>query len=286
MEFTILTYNTGLFFMPYFGHAIGSRYLCPAGYFKKRRDLLPDAIIEVGADIVALQEVYFGRDKKFFLEKLSHIYPYHGTHGLHRLLGLPNSLMMFSKFPITQYEINLYDLHPFMENISNKGIASCSVNIGDTDLHVLHTHMTIGGRPWGNYSPFTCTIRKGQIDQIKRRIGRKRRSLILGDFNMGPHSCPENYQQILDLGYKDTLTQNADHDDHITFDRIDNPLTHSPLDRNSGSRFFDHIFYDDEGDLSVIDSKIVLDEKIFKTKDGKLAPLSDHYGVWAKMKLN
>jgi endonuclease/exonuclease/phosphatase family metal-dependent hydrolase len=271
-NFSILTFNTGLFFVPFLGRSIGLKWFCPVGNFYERRKKMPEELLKTNADVICLQEVYHQDDKMWFLGKLKEVYPYSEVN--HRKMNwqAPNSLMIFSKFPITKHSLHLFIKHPYGEKVTRKGFTVSEIDLDGKGISVVNTHSTIGGLPHSGNLKIAVLTQHRHTNRMLNVIENKHNDLIVGDLNTGPVYSPTGYKILLKAGYVDVFGNNKKE-----------PITYSAKNSNSKDRAFmdswehriDHVLMSSKTTLVLEKSEIVLKEK----------HLSDHFGVIAEFKV-
>lgn len=274
----LLTFNAALQDI----RILGRSFYRPVNQVKKRSSLLPSALIDLDSDIVFLQEV-FHRDLQDKLYKpLARTYPYvtgFSNKGIKTRLG--NELIILSRYPLHTTNLVRFDSATKEElYFTSKGFYHAIVQhpvFGE--INIINYHMTAGGKNTHPEDKAMEIIRQQQIDQLLKYTSNLNKLIIAGDLNAGPHTSITNYSSILDSGLIDICQNN---NSLYSWDP-DNPLVADGNENHLPPQCIDHIFMDRAlfGEFSQINSKLVLNEKIFRQK-GKSLPLSDHYGIMAE----
>lgn len=261
----LLTFNTGLLEV-----AVGPVRFDPVPKLKARIQALPKNIIDTGADVVCLQEVYRQKDSDM-LQQLRKNYP-HIYRSPHKNIMKNTGLCIMSK-----YAFRLVEELDFRASGVEKIVAKGAVKIELTEgpfagTIVVNSHFPYGGFTSNSQTNWhTIKKRNQNIEYTHRHVGSETQNvLIAGDFNFGPDIAEDNYRNMLSLGYEN-ISNGA-----ITWD-VENPLNLMfPL---SVSQSIDHIFLNSHFSSMVkkVSSKRVFDTPV-DTKKGPLY-LSDHFGL-------
>lgn len=285
---TILTFNTFLLDVRLFGRV---RVYPAAPFIAERLAALPDAIAEIGADVVCLQEVFRRPHRAFLAERLARTDPaYPHVAGIRRPgLRLDTGLMVLSRHPIervrpVEFRAQLLEEHL----VVCKGGLDCVVTLPDLGAcRVIAVHLAAGGilgHPEGRRGE-TCRAR--QIEELAAVAdhGHHGPTLIAGDFNAGPQASPGNFHRMLDAGYADVFAETTDGaaaQTAVTWDPA-NPLLTAEADRTLPAQRIDHVLMGTTHGLRAVSAGVVLDGALVRLADGRSVPLSDHAGVLARI---
>ncbi len=262
-------------------------------FVSERVSALPDALREIGADVVCLQEINRRPHKRLVAEALSDLYPYHsGFRDVRGLIG--SGLMLLSRHPIEDIRINPFGIGTVEERLfSQRAMLDCSISIPALGrCRVVNIHATAGGlflHPEGRKAE---SYRTRQIRELLASPSQTPHQItvIVGDLNAGPNVSDANYRQVLDGGYVDAFIEYvAAHDasSHlpITWDP-QNPLNAGGPHNGSRPQRIDHVFIskDDAPRFRVADARIVLDEPRVALPHGDPVTVSDHYGLVTRIR--
>jgi endonuclease/exonuclease/phosphatase family metal-dependent hydrolase len=264
----VLTLNLGLLAL---GLPLGQE-IALSPFLRDRLAAAPEHVRAAGPDIVALQEVYTERQRRFLERALRDTHPHAGWPDDRR--RLPGSgLMVLSRYPIARMR--------FERGAARMGCLAVSIEVpGFGTVGLVNAHLTVGG----------MLRRPGVTDSLARRIGEIDGILsvarqcqdavvvLLGDFNCGPTVWRDCYKRILGAGYIDAFAAAnppATHGDP-TWDAR-NPLNAEGPYRSAPSQRIDHVFL--RSDVAPASGRIVFTEHSVATAGGRRVPLSDHYGV-------
>jgi endonuclease/exonuclease/phosphatase family metal-dependent hydrolase len=277
----VLTFNTGLQALP-----LGRRRKVPlAKYSAQRLAAIPDRLRAIGADIIALQEVYHASDRARIAAALARDYPYcFAASARWSLIG--NGLMLLSRYPILSGKFSLYDSTPLsLRLLWEQGFLAADIQIGGLEpITVFNIHLS-AGKPFGDFeSPNTRERRAWEISQLLAATNGGN-VILAGDFNTSPDVCGENYHQILAAGYADAHAElHGNSDGAVTWDS-DNPYNHAGVHSHEPSQRVDHIFLPANGRYIARQTDVVLREPLFPW-DGDGFTLSDHFGMLALFEIS
>ncbi|MBP9869767.1 endonuclease/exonuclease/phosphatase family protein [Patescibacteria group bacterium] len=281
----LLTFNTGLFQFRLFNRGL----IDPIVYPDIRASHLVDALLETGADIIALQEVFTFEHLRLLQNGLATTYPHHATtHHRPDLYHFKyhTGLSIFSKFPLESHEIHRFQAVPFEEGLwMDKGFQTVTAITPLGRINLGNVHLTSGGMHRNPEAPSMIAVRNRQIEDVVEKLHARSGDLriILGDFNSGPGSSPENYHHALSQGYIDLFEKHPHPEEHVktvTWE-LSNPLNAREFYKNPTLQRLDHILLDNASadHFDVHESKIILHEPRVHLPNGKSVTLSDHYGV-------
>lgn len=282
MTFKILTFNAGLFEL----RRLGITLLKPTDFIQERLIAIPQALIDVNADIIALQEIYCKKHQQYFIDILQKEYPFHCSER-NNTLKMNCGLMIFSKKPITN--VRYYPLknhYPIDEKmVVHRGFLACEIVLTQQKkLHIINIHLTSGGFMSRQDSPKIMAIRAKQINEAYD-VAKKNTYIataIVGDFNAGPEIAPTNYEALQHKNFTDCyqfyankkqLPLEATWDASISLNKRG---THAA----STSQRIDHIYMSPQfmNMFEVLNAQVVLKKSIVDTPSEKVH-LSDHYGL-------
>ncbi|HUU16379.1 MAG TPA: endonuclease/exonuclease/phosphatase family protein [Sedimentisphaerales bacterium] len=157
-ELTVLTYNTHLF--RGVNPVIGDRM--PQYEDEMRREYIAGEVGALGADIVALEEVWGYDWQTWFAQTLKPVYPhaayvYSGcdTYVPTGLDSLSNGVLLLSKRPLSDVKFERFPTFfpscaifdagkPECENWANKGVLTATVDVGGAPIRIGISHALLG----------------------------------------------------------------------------------------------------------------------------------------------
>jgi endonuclease/exonuclease/phosphatase family metal-dependent hydrolase len=233
-------------------------------------------------DVILLQEVGLAAQRQL-IENLKNEFPYHATHHARKLFS--SNLLILSKIPLSNTTFVPYTSQTYFESWGiQKGMLYATVNWNQTGYHIINTHLVSSGTEQRDTSSSALRVRNDQINQIKSYIEKMFEPddhvIIGGDFNMGPQTSTENYQNILGA-FKDCMEHVHEHN-RITWSPT-NPLArnrviHDPAKQIDGF-YMRHEHYDAIANHIEI-NRMFLDEISFEHNSKAVSTMiSDHYGV-------
>jgi endonuclease/exonuclease/phosphatase family metal-dependent hydrolase len=149
-----------------------------------RRKAIAKHLEDSGADAIGLVEVWHESAKRFYVDALKRVYPFHyNNHGGVGWIQHGNGLLMLSKYPL--------DGHFEQFHASNMETADWFCAKGFYDLHVrlpsnLSTRFILTHLQAEN-DDRSAAVRVKQLQQIQRRLvdtASKYPSVVLGDLNL------------------------------------------------------------------------------------------------------
>lgn len=211
-ELRVLSNNVGIF--PKF---IWDRY--PAKIREKKKDILDDEEqrarrlakslldCEGDPDVVLLQEIWSLKARDVLIEDLAAEYPYQKspeTSEAGPLTTLPAGLIIFSKFPLSEFAYKEFTRGFGVDKLSRKGIIGAKLQKDGRTIAVFTTHLQAGGKR-------DLTVKPDQLRECAAFIREFTNGLdnpiiiLAGDFNIDSTE-PSEYDQIFALleGAKDT----------------------------------------------------------------------------------
>jgi len=284
---SVLTFNAGLFNLILFGR----NWASSVPYVNRRLRAMPAALAETGADVIALQEIYSRRHRRFLVKKLKKVYPYSAyNRKKKKFFSLVNGLLILSKYPIARSKMEFYRGSSFLEKIFvDKGILSATIVMDSgKKVNIITTHTSAGD--WLRHPEHKSMdrIRESQMLQLFDFCEEQKDDVIIaGDLNTGPGVSDSNYQLIsrnnlLDV-YKHVWGVNED-SIAVTWDPK-NHLSKKGFHSSSPPQRIDHIIIPSKSSIKVLESKITLNNPTVRLRSKRRVTLSDHYGVIAKFEI-
>ncbi len=279
--FTVLTLNAGLTAVD----ILGVRFYEDARHLDARAAALAPALRSVAADIVALQEVLTRRAKRRLAAALHDLYPHAaGVEEDSHIFG--SGLLILSRFPVDDRACLPFASQMFDERVfAPRSLLACTVDVpvcGPCRVATLHT--TAGGalRPFADRRTQRC--RASQLADVLRQVdgaAGHAATILAGDFNCGPTVVPDLYRSFLDAGFRDAHVEVNGSDESAgggTWDPA-NPLNAAAAARTAHR--IDHVFLREPGParLRAARAALVLQEPCVALDDGRVIPISDHYGL-------
>lgn len=282
-ELSVLSWNT--FLMP--------DYLRKA-YHDERLPSLVKALEKSDYDIIMLQEVFTRKSYKKLNKSLSER-GYYTTGYPFRSIYKPfnSGLVIFSKFPMSDVEIMLFDKLAAADKFSSKGVLFAKAHLPDGKVvQLATTHFQ--AKKGEKYRK----IRKSHISQImksfKKHISPEMPVIFGGDFNIGSNYGAEAdhfFNAFKKLGL--ATTEPKGHL-HYTSDCIGNSLKNHLNPTCDSRKQVDYIFARsgknsssknlNSGEAPIGDLLVLDIEADYRTDDGvKRMSLSDHLSVEAKI---
>jgi endonuclease/exonuclease/phosphatase family metal-dependent hydrolase len=284
---SVLTLNLGLLAWRPFG----LRGVSIDRHIDERLAAAPTHLRSIGADIIALQEVYSSRDSDYLRTSLIESHPFAFVpRRVRSLLG--SGLMFLSRYPIVHAESIMqngaFGLH---HTISEKACLSIEVNVsGYGAVRLLNVHLSAESSERSSQRSRQTKERFSDIEHILAvACGKDRAHILLGDFNSSPEVNPEFYQRILAAGLIDAfarLAKPGEAESSVTWDSS-NPMNAAGRYRNSPSQRIDHVFVSTALAERIIPiaSRIEFSEPTISTGTARKVPLSDHYGLSVRFAL-
>jgi endonuclease/exonuclease/phosphatase family metal-dependent hydrolase len=283
MMFSLLTLNAGLL------RLFGSR-IQPAPFVAERLEALPDALLQSGVDLIALQEVYEADHRSRLQSALAQIYGHVACSPDDRRWGLDNGLMLLSKHKLT-FSLHLFEAGMLDERLfARKGVLAAEIELDGLRLGVFNVHTTAGGAWIHPEDRRTDRVRAAQITELLgRAAGCAGPAIIVGDLNAGPKVSEENYRLMERGRFVDAHAYcqgpAAEHD--ITWDPK-NPLNSNGPHRKCPPQRIDHVFVRaadmERGAVRPLHSEVAFREPCVPTSE-RLVTLSDHFGVRVSLEL-
>lgn len=279
----IVTLNCGLMDITIMGLTVFSN----PPYSQKRVKFIPQELIRINADIIALQECFNINHVKFIINELKEIYPYSSAYNTETFIKLSNGLIFLSKYPIGSSIFKQYNLnHPIENMFATKGYLICTINIphiGSLDFINLHT-TSFTDPPDENNK----IILDYELKEILSLINSN--TIILGDFNCGPNISTHNYNFLINnnnlidvIGtfnkYNNLnlytwdpntiLTKTGPHSHH-SLSRIDHIMIHKDL--------FNY--------CKILNGEIIFKREIVPIDNNVNSTISDHFGILVELKFH
>ena len=273
----ILTFNLGLQAIP----LPAGRQIPLVPHVERRLQAMPAALLECGADIIALQEVFTPRVRSFLLRTMNASHP-HALWGPGRWSLLGHGLLVLSRWPIADSWFSPFPEKSFLlQRVWQRGVLFTEFEVpGIGALSVVNVHLS----PDPPYMQPDDTLSRGyrvhEIDLLLAEASKGRADTILaGDFNAGPEICWHDHQRLLDGGYGDVFAAVHGHKTYApTYDRANVLARNGPYRHWPGQRA-DHILLRTGSRLKPLSAEIVFREPLPTYGNNPSCPLSDHYGV-------
>lgn len=242
---------------------------------------IPNAIKNIDADIICLQETFHPKLRTNLVNVLGNVYNTESDYWCNRVIipfiikDCQGGLMTFSKYPILYEEFYQYptnEKYSLIETIGAKGFLITKINVDGLIIYVVNTHLYAGN------DANSENQRINQIKYIDDIINKKLKIkndpiFIVGDINIHhpdvSHS-PSYHTITNEMKFNDTQVNVCDND--FTSDCTYNPY----VKKNEPRSKLDYIFYKSDYIIDVIKSNRCLDEKPL---------LSDHLGWLSHVKI-
>lgn len=279
-------------------------------HIKDRLKILPAKLVESGADIIALQEVWENKSKHRLEEVMAKKgYPY--TFYVDSGIGLGNGLMIISKFPIVKHDVSdPYRIRTRLDEIAaHKAAFHLLIEVpglAPIDVYTTHLGAVTFDEKHDGYNGVQKEKLLNQLVQFSDWVKKTQKSnniIVAGDFNIhyqeynnAGHFKPKYAKDYAYLAknlcnrgeatntYLNANNLDATNTPHYTYNR-ENPYVASGLFSGAPSEVDDYIFICQYSDLSVTSSKLIFNEALpeFYKEKFKLRKLplrlSDHYGI-------
>lgn len=283
---TILSYNVGLLRFRLMGLTVFSN----PPYLIERLPLIPSALKEYPADILAIQECYEKPHAKFICAQLKELYPHHARVKSGGVLKFHNGLLILSKHPIVSCSLQPYLKVSTVESY----LATKSSLVVEVDIPVLgkvtfvNMHTTAGGA----VNPEHPDVDGDREDELRQAVevctqATKAGNLgiILGDLNCGPEASQGNFKYVLDQGFRDTYAEaqaagKVLPGPEFTWDPANYLNSVGPHKDCPGQRC-DHVLLPQVGmeHWSVQGAQVLFADKVADIGQSRLSTLSDHHGL-------
>ena len=267
----------------------------PAPYPEERVKALAPALLKLDPDVIVLEELHRPRHRQAVKAALPGYqavpvgdeasYPWQVNSGL--------MILCKRHWPIVHSHFEKFRDQAVDEDFfGQKGVLLAIVDAGVLGrVGVLGFHATVGGIFKEQNAPKTERQRARQIEQIFSLAGRKLPLadyfLLVGDLNAGPEISAVNYRQMLFYNLADTFSQvpHTAEELIVTWDPA-NPLNQRGPHRHLPKQRVDHIFLDYRAarDWQVSESSVVLTEPVVRLPSGQAVTVSDHYGLFTRLK--
>ncbi len=309
---TILSYNVWMLDAPFKLGALD---------VKARAAAIPQVLCETGADVIALQEVWSSRHKKFFAEefkKLGYEYSFYENAPVNllmrRLFG--NGLLIVSKVPIVKSKSKHERVMAFShytrsdEYFAGKGALSVDLQVTpEITISFYNTHLgAVSVNPKTGRSDLLHEQARqrqaGELFSFIKKTHKKNPIIVVGDFNTHykifeedglTHSYAPDHQNLTTFPYSETgmalidsyHSINGEFSEKYTHDTAMNLYgDHMPVYRfRAPKRTLDYIYVSRNEQLEICHSEIVLTENILIPGRAKPLPLSDHFGILTRINL-
>ena len=273
----ILTFNLGLlgFRVP------GICFVPMADHVQCRLEAAPSQLIGSGADIVALQEVYDRRHRRFLANAVKDTYPY--AYGVgDRWSMFSNGLMVLSRHPIVSGRYApAPGFHLLERAISRKGYLCVEIDVPDIGhLRLINVHLTVSGMFFPSVERVDNERRRDEIAHLVHLADGSDPAILVGDFNCSPDVHADHYRHITDAGYVDAFVASGETGDGFTWD-VNNALNRNGPYKNSPSQRIDHVFVPTAllKRLSPVGGILAFEVPSVAIGGTEPVTLSDHYGM-------
>ncbi len=268
---SVLTFNT-------WGLKVGPWHISPG--ITERTSRMIDAIRELNADFVALQEVWCDDVAKELQDKLGYPFSSYSPNrqGIRGRVG--NGLLFLSKYPILQEKLTSFSTYTrWFEFFSNKGIRIHQIETPSGKINILNTHLGSG------YTSDDQQRRLTQTHELKAALemaGRHYPIILAGDFNFDPDSA-EYYDLASWIKHRfegaepDTFRHMAPHNSGYTYFPSRSFADTSGACDERIDYIFSLVSNSNRSALELTGSQVVLNDPS--------QPLSDHAGLLSSFRL-
>lgn len=276
---SLLTFNAGLLVVRLFGRVVAE----PVPFVKERSRALASAIRKRDSHLVTLQEV-FEPKKSQLASELATDYPYSAGFTRSACLGAGSGLLALSKTPISDIHYHRFPDVDIQERLFvEKGVLTFRLSLCDLIVDVAVVHTTAGGLIHTE-SAKANGWRKKNIEQAISILDARglQDKLLLGDFNAGPEASKENYEQVLQAGFMDSI-RIAGQECGPTWDPL-NVLSLQGPHADCPPQRVDHIFLSAGLAQKLLPkgATLTFKEPSVPTDTGSVT-LSDHYGLQVEL---
>ena len=284
---SLLTLNCGLLRIG----ALGRTLLQPAPFIAERLAALPGALRSVGADIIALQEIYKVAHKREVMRALADRWPHAAFPRGRPPHKLDSGLLVLSRFPISHARFHTFKAAPRDEKffVHRGFFETMHAAPGFGAMRLLSFHTTAGGTRHDPESEAADSIRARQIDALLDHADRASDSatILIGDLNAGPPVSMGNYRQVIARGYADLFAAgvgDAAAASAVTWDS-QQPLNRMGPHGHQRPQRIDHVFAKRRwlGAWRVDEARLVLTEPVVRIPGGGSVTVADHYGVYVRL---
>lgn len=278
---TLFTHNLGLLSL----RALGQTLHEPAPHVERRLPAVAAHLREVAADVIAVQEVWSRRHRRFLAEALRPAFPHVVRDDARRWFGFGGGLMLFSRHPIVRSRFAPFRAQSGLERVFvSKGCLIARVLIaGLGTVVVANAHTTAGGFRHAE-SPGTERLRRAQLAQVTEMVAEEQGvdlNVILGDLNAGPEASPDDYRSVCERGFRDAfrLRRQGGGREH-TWD-AENALIAGGQHRSGPDMRIDHVLLGGprSADVVVEQAEVTAHEPRVEVGENLRVPLSDHYAL-------
>lgn len=278
MKFTLITFNVGLL-------GLLRGFYQPVPFVEQRLQALPDALFNMNADVIALQEIYGQSHRRYLASATRNVFPFFSQMPKSSVLKLDNGLMTLSKFMMSS-DLELFrSALPDEKLFDNKGLLVSRLRLSATiEVLLINIHATAGGCLFHSESADADRVRAKQIAQLLNRARRETKAVVIiaGDLNAGPKVSESNYRLFAMDGFVSVHDWINKSSAEVTWDPA-NSLNRSGRHRNSPPQRVDHVFVRQQ-DLAArriqpLESTIECKEEVVVTPGGQRVSLSDHFSI-------
>lgn len=150
----------------------------------KRVEPIGEYLMQTGADVIILQEVFHKKAKRTLIKKLQQFYPHYTSRGPISFWGVSSGVLIFSKQPLLEEVFISFNSGNGSDKLAKKGLVHVAFDFHNKRVDVLGTHLQAGA------SNKCKLIRKQQIIVLKNAADSLDSSgglILAGDFNFTPH---------------------------------------------------------------------------------------------------
>ena len=146
-----------------------------------RVDEIGSYLLNSGADILVLQEVFHKKARRKLKKQLKETYPYQTNKGPVSWLGIPSGVVFFSKMPILSEKRISFSFAKGADRFAKKGAIIATIEKNDQRICIVGTHLQAGAEK------AAFNIRNAQINEISSAVNEVDSNIVLiyaGDFNI------------------------------------------------------------------------------------------------------
>ena len=240
----------------------------------KRARLIPDKLIEEGADVIVFQEAFDGIAVRILRKKLKVAYPYNMGFQNRKVISYKRAggVLIFSKYPLKEIESIRYSQCKGIDCAGNKGAMLVEVAHPAGRFQVFGTHMQAGGGK---------ELKESQYAEVGELLRRHEQAGVpqfaAGDFNT-KKADPVLYDTLVRALQAEDGTISGDlqyTSDHSLNDMED----YKPEKRN----VIDYVFYKGNGIKPISTKRYV--RRFTQQWDAKHKDLSDHFAMVLRMQM-
>ena len=162
-------------------------FLRPGILSDRQKDRVPkisEYLLNTGADVLVLQEVFHRKSRRQLISILSEQYSFHTERGPVSFWGVSSGVLIFSKKPILNESNTSFSRARVSDRLAKKGVVGVQIEVNNQDVYILGTHLQTGG------SEKSIDVQNEQIKTIEsiiKKIPSSGLIIYAGDFNITPH---------------------------------------------------------------------------------------------------